>query len=114
MSLVPLEVVTGGAPHLSYLGALPLLGYVALFAWKARAAFAYAREENRSIGDVAADHKPYELTVLQPILSGDPTLESCLEANLSAHGEGTAFLWLVDDDDAEAQRIAEKLRRPGV
>ncbi len=47
-------------------------------------------------------------TIVQPILSGDPLLESALAANLRAHPEAV-FLWLIDDDDIEAQRIAERL-----
>lgn len=47
-------------------------------------------------------------TIVQPILSGDPRLEAALAANLRAHPEA-AFLWLIDDDDAEAQRIATTL-----
>lgn len=49
------------------------------------------------------------LTIAQPILSGDPLLESRLAANLTELPE-QSFLWLVDEDDAEANRIAETLR----
>jgi len=44
-------------------------------------------------------------TIVQPILSGDPKLEATLAGNLQAHPKAN-FLWLIDDDDAEAQRIA--------
>jgi ceramide glucosyltransferase len=49
-----------------------------------------------------------EVTVLQPILSGDPTLAACLSGNLS-QTPGARFLWLIDEDDLEARTIAETL-----
>lgn len=96
------------------LGTLALLGYAALLTWKARGAFAYIRDEGRPIGAESPPVEPYELTILQPILSGDPTLEATLAANLAAREVGTTFAWLVDDDDVEGQRIARKLQGPGV
>lgn len=56
---------------------------------------------------------PGTLTIAQAILSGDPLLESRLEANLDAL-KGQTFRWLIDEDDAEARRIAAKLQRPSV
>lgn len=50
------------------------------------------------------------MTIAQPILSGDPLLEECLEANLRALPD-QVFLWLVDEDDAEGRRVAEKLQQ---
>lgn len=50
--------------------------------------------------------KPEEVTasILQPILSGDPTLWNCLSRNLQMKTDyNTEFLWLIDDDDAAAQ-----------
>ena len=49
------------------------------------------------------------MTIVQPILSGDPLLESRLSENLSAL-VGQSFLWLIDEDDSEAKRIAGDLR----
>jgi ceramide glucosyltransferase len=55
------------------------------------------------------------VTVLQPILSGDPLLERALRTNLESTTEAAQFLWLLDEDDAEAWRIANELveRFPG-
>ena len=55
------------------------------------------------------------VTIVQPILSGDPLLEESLEHNLRCMHEfkdapQVSFLWLIDDDDSEAQRIASKLQ----
>lgn len=58
-------------------------------------------ERLRSVGEV---------TVMQPILSGDPALETVLETNLHNLREAT-FLWLIDDDDEAAARITQRLRR---
>jgi ceramide glucosyltransferase len=48
-------------------------------------------------------------TIVQPILSGDPDLPAALADNLTALPEA-GFLWLIDDDDAEAAAIASRLR----
>lgn len=39
------------------------------------------------------------LTILQPILGGDPALRGCLQENVR-NTPGARFLWLVDEDDA--------------
>jgi ceramide glucosyltransferase len=56
---------------------------------------------------------PGTLTIAQAILSGDPLLESRLAENLRAL-KGQTFRWLIDEDDAEAQRITEKLKCPSL
>lgn len=57
-------------------------------------------------GDVRFDN----VTLVQPILSGDPALESVLESNLlsldSAH-----FLWLTDNDDTQAAVVTARLQQ---
>ncbi len=52
-----------------------------------------------------------EVTVLIPILSGDPRLEGCLRQNLT-NAPDARFLLLIDDDDPEAQSIAARLSAP--
>jgi ceramide glucosyltransferase len=50
------------------------------------------------------------VSIVQPILSGDPTLEASLEASLSFRsGYPREWLWLLDDDDAEARRVCARL-----
>ena len=52
---------------------------------------------------------PEELfTVVHPILSGDPRLESDLRANLQ-QTKTVEFYWLIDQSDTEAQRVANKI-----
>lgn len=52
----------------------------------------------------------HHVSLLQPILSGDPNLPHTLAHNLaSASACRRQFIWLVDDDDAEAQRICREL-----
>ncbi|WP_193213872.1 glycosyltransferase family 2 protein [Luteolibacter marinus] len=81
-----------------YLGSLLL---------RALLAVSYAR----TLPDSDATELPAgTLAIVQPILSGDPLLESRLAINLGALA-GQRFLWLIDDDDPEAWRVAEKLRR---
>jgi ceramide glucosyltransferase len=48
------------------------------------------------------------LTLLQAILSGDPSLSATLEANLRELPP-TTFFWLVDDDDRQGRKICEDL-----
>lgn len=50
------------------------------------------------------------LTILQPILSGDPALTETISANLDHATNETQFIWLVDDNDTVGQEIANKLR----
>ena len=76
--------------------------YALLIAAKAAMALRYSRRQP------AASHAP--LTIVQPILSGDPLLESTLRQNLKVH-PNTQFLWMIDEDDSEAQRIADVLAR---
>ncbi|HEX7833375.1 MAG TPA: glycosyltransferase, partial [Thermoanaerobaculia bacterium] len=49
------------------------------------------------------------ITILQPILGGDPALEQTLRANLAQAPAHARFLWLVDDDDAEGQRVTSSI-----
>ena len=57
-------------------------------------------------GDVRVD----DVTLVQPILSGDPALESVLEANLLALS-GVHFLWLTDNDDTQAAVVTARLQQ---
>jgi ceramide glucosyltransferase len=50
-----------------------------------------------------------QVTVMQAILSGDPSLGRNLEENLRHHPEAH-FLWLIDEDDGTAQALAARLR----
>ena len=57
------------------------------------------------------------MSILQPILSGDPTLPQTLGHNLAARSTyAREFLWLVDEDDAAGQEICAALiaAYPGV
>lgn len=49
-----------------------------------------------------------DVTILQPILSGDPGLEQALEDNLRNLPDAK-FSWLIDRDDTVAQAIARRL-----
>lgn len=50
-----------------------------------------------------------QVTIVQPILSGDPTLEETLTYNLHANSE-VNFLWLIDDSDIGAQELTRALK----
>src|SRR3712207_453960 len=50
------------------------------------------------------------VSILQPILSGDPTLRECLEANLAVQTcYNLEFIWLIDEDDLTAQKLCREL-----
>ncbi|WP_206050892.1 glycosyltransferase [Nocardioides speluncae] len=55
-----------------------------------------------------SDEELGRVVVAQPILSGDPGLRDALADNLRELA-GAWLVWLVDDDDPEAQRIAAEL-----
>lgn len=51
-----------------------------------------------------------QISVLQPILSGDPTLPSTLTHNLAlANQWPMEFIWLIDEDDALAEKTCRQL-----
>lgn len=49
------------------------------------------------------------VTVLQPILGGDPFLAEALQANLRNASNDTQFVWLLDEDDAAGRAVAEPI-----
>ena len=51
-----------------------------------------------------------KVTIIQPILSGDPTLASVLETNVIAL-EQASFMWLIDDNDAVAKNIVNHIQQ---
>ena len=62
--------------------------------------------------DPAPLHPPRLLSLLQPILSGDPKLAQTLEHNLFlAEYLNSEFIWLIDEDDHLASQICEQLVR---
>jgi ceramide glucosyltransferase len=56
------------------------------------------------------DDQSEPATVCQAILSGDPDLEDALLTTLTAL-PGVRFVWLIDENDAEAARVTTELRR---
>lgn len=75
--------------------------YLAVLGLKAGSALWQARRERRAaLRPIALD-----VTVLQPILSGDPRLREVLADNLRAHAR---VWWLIDDDDHAAQTLARE------
>lgn len=86
------------------------IAYVGVLAVKAAlAGVAVRRRRARLLAATAAGIAPIppeELTVVQPILSGDPQLEDALAATLAACPR-SRVLWLVDEHDPEGRRAAE-------
>ncbi|HVK26911.1 MAG TPA: glycosyltransferase [Nocardioides sp.] len=84
------------------------VGYLALQATKAAITLRTASRAPAAVepGDDAIG----KVVVVQPILSGDPGLEDALRDNLLSL-DGARFCWLVDTDDAEAQRVVAQIVR---
>jgi len=59
----------------------------------------------------AAQTRTGLVSIIQPILSGDPTMPACLESNLRLKSSiRLEFIWLVDRDDEDGQRFCQELR----
>jgi ceramide glucosyltransferase len=57
-----------------------------------------------------AAREPARVSIVQPILSGDPTLAECLQANLTVKSRyKLEFIWLIDSDDPTAQALCREL-----
>lgn len=50
------------------------------------------------------------VTVMQPILSGDPDLEQVLSTNVTQNDIAVHWLWLVDADDRDAIEITDRIK----
>lgn len=83
--------------------------YLLLLIAKAYLSLRYARIYAKKF-DVR-EQSNESLTIMQPILSGDPLLESSLRHNLEQAPAWANFLWLVDENDTEAQRVTRKLAK---
>jgi ceramide glucosyltransferase len=80
--------------------------YLVVLVTKAGLAWSYARRYPRPSPKVDLS----TATIVQAILSGDPDLEAALRHNLETVREAR-FLWLIDDDDAEADAVTGRLVR---
>ncbi len=80
--------------------------YLAQLGAKAALAGRYARSAQCADEMVAADDR--DVTIVQPILGGDPNLGATLEATVNRL-KTARFLWLVDEDDAEGAAVCERL-----
>ena len=80
--------------------------YLLLLLLKAYLSLRYATQMNQNI---IAFREPLNLTILQPILSGDPLLESCLVHNLKTVSKEVQFIYLIDEDDGVALELTKRL-----
>lgn len=82
------------------------VGYLGLQAAKAVITLRTASRAPAAVDP--GDEAIRKVVVVQPILSGDPGLEDALRDNLLAL-DGARFVWLVDEDDLEAQRVVARI-----
>lgn len=53
---------------------------------------------------------PKLVSIIQPVLSGDPTMPACLECTLRLQSASQLeVIWVLDEDDREGQRICQEL-----
>jgi len=83
-----------------------VLLFVLLFTSKALLTVTYWRKKH--LQETFCENSPYGFSVVQPILSGDPTLEKNLMANLE-NLQQVKFIWLIDKTDHEAQAITQRI-----
>lgn len=50
------------------------------------------------------------VTLLQPILSGDPALRESLQHNLNTTPDTALFIWLIDEEDSLAAEVTRSIR----
>src|SRR5690349_6694502 len=94
----------GDCTRMNELMALITIGYVALLVWKRWQVMRFFKRPTPAGAD------PTLVSILQPILSGDPTLQECLAQNLRSKSRyRVEFIWLLDADDAVAQRVCADL-----
>ncbi|MEZ6014999.1 MAG: glycosyltransferase [Planctomycetota bacterium] len=101
------------------LSALEGVGVAASFiysAWlvaRCSLALARVRDEPELTDSAEADavRPRRSVTLMQPILSGDPELEFVLSETLARTPDWARFLWLVDEGDAAGREVAERLAR---
>jgi ceramide glucosyltransferase len=86
-------------------GLVALGAYLGLLVLRAALASSYAKTHRETAT------RSELITVVQPILSGDPALESALRANLEifARDQSIRVLWLIDENDAEGRRLGNEL-----
>lgn len=86
-----------------YLGIAALILYLGLLWVKAYLSLRSANREPKELQENAT------VTILQPILSGDPFLEKTLQHNLRVAPTWANFLWLIDENDNVARQLAQIL-----
>ncbi|MDA7527588.1 glycosyltransferase [Planctomicrobium sp.] len=86
-----------------YIGYTCTVGYLALLFAKAVLSLRYFYTHQE------IEEKAAAVTVLQPILGGDPYLETALRTNLKTAPPNANFIWLMDADDDIGNTVAEKV-----
>lgn len=81
--------------------------YLAILSFKGAAALIAVRIAER-LPSQASPPRASDVTVMQPILSGDPQLSSVLEENLTRLPQAN-FAWLIDETDRDAREVAAAL-----
>lgn len=96
------DLTNFSAPH-NLLATCSLFLYIGLLWVKAYLSLHSANREAEGLAENTT------ITILQPILSGDPFLEEALQHNLCVAPTWANFLWLIDEDDNLARQVTQTL-----
>lgn len=84
--------------------------YLALMCVKCLLAWRVCSQHSRSfLTRKLTSEEAASLTIIQPILGGDPQLAQTLEDNLTSISPAVRFVWLLDEDDPAGQAIGSQL-----
>ena len=93
---------------MTYLVTATTIGLIIFMAWRQWMVVRFFRRAETN--QLPPGTPPELVSILQPILSGDPTLPQTLGHNLAARStHAREFLWLVDEDDTVGQEICTGL-----
>lgn len=87
------------------------IGYLAILMIKFYLAMGYyQRQKDQTYTNEISSEQASQFCIAQPILSGDPKLESTLQSNLESLHKEVNFFWMVDVDDHTAIELCQRLK----
>ncbi len=87
------------------------VGYLMILLIKFYLAMGYYQRQKDQIhsNEISSEHAR-QFCIVQPILSGDPKLESTLQSNLESLHREVHFYWMIDVDDHPAMELCQRLK----
>ena len=85
--------------------------YVAILLIKHGLARSILRRDAKELERPMDESLASQVVIVQPILTGDPNLPSVLRRQLESLPRAVQYVWLIDETDAEGQRLGVELAR---